>query len=176
MFSILGSILLFTKDDLEKEIRIYNSQGIPIPESDWLAYNEIMNFSGISPFTKASKKRQWLESELNKLGKTHKITAEAKEEDDDGGVEEAKSGTDAATIPAKDIPDPDDDSVEHSGSGVFMDHTAAIHRLNVLAQSKQAGNNSKKLRNEISAIIDLLKNDKIISRSQHKKLFLNHVK
>lgn len=63
--------------------------------------------------------------------------------------------------------------VKETAPGIFYyrDPQDLVKRLELLLASKAAGNNSIQLVNECSSIIDILLNNGIISRKEHKKIF-----
>lgn len=57
------------------------------------------------------------------------------------------------------------------GSGIYCDGNEMVERLQLLCASKQAGNDSKEVYNEMVDILDKLLNLKLISKATHKKIF-----
>ena len=70
----------------------------------------------------------------------------------------------------------DQQSTVQTGSGIvsykyYSSCDELIQRLNILCGSREAGNNSPEIRNEIVDILDILLNNNYIKAKQHKKLY-----
>ena len=73
-----------------------------------------------------------------------------------------KSKTSASMVPFK-------------GKGIIPSADDAINRLQVLIGSQMAGNDSKALKNEIMNLIDFLMHKKLITKTQHKKMYNQYI-
>lgn len=60
-------------------------------------------------------------------------------------------------------------------SGYLMKPNEIVERLNLLISSKEAGNDSIQVYNEIIEILDYLLRQKLITKNQHKKIYKNHI-
>ena len=66
-------------------------------------------------------------------------------------------------------------SLEGSGIRFYKSHDELVKRLSLLCASREAGNTSKKVINELVEILDRLLNDKVIKKSEYKKIYKSYV-
>lgn len=55
----------------------------------------------------------------------------------------------------------------------YNNYNELVSRLSLLCASIDAGNNSTEIRNEISEILDILLNNNVINKNEHKKISVN---
>lgn len=55
------------------------------------------------------------------------------------------------------------------------DPNVVVHRLNVLAGAREAGNDSESLRNEIMDCLDFLSENRVVGKAEHKMLYEKYV-
>ena len=66
-------------------------------------------------------------------------------------------------------------SLEGSGIRFYKSPGELVDRLGLLCASREAGNTSKKVINELVEILDHLLNEKVIKKSEYKKIYKSFV-
>ena len=69
-----------------------------------------------------------------------------------------------------------DDSVEGSGIRFYKSPGELVERLGLLCASREAGNTSKHVVNELVEILDRLLNEKVIKKSEYKKNYKTNLR